>query len=289
VATLLDRLWSAAGEPDRWMFVDLGAGTGSLARSVIAAGPRCVDALEVHLIERSASQRADYVALCAWGADRGVSVAVHADGEEFDSRSVHGLVLGNEVLDNLPWRILRTDEAGTAEVWVGADRSMAWRPCDPVDVPPGARSQPFPLQTQAHDLVAAWVDRVASGAVVFIDYGAVSTEELSQRSGWLRTYREQQVGTDPLADIGWRDVTSDIAFDQLPGGAGLQTQAEALESWGMFDLVAKARIDVERLAAVGNLEWVAARSALSEAEALADPAGLGGFLVASWGAGEANG
>src|SRR3954469_19122834 len=58
LARALDAWWRDLGRPDPYVVVDAGAGPGTLARSVLAAGPACAPALRYVLVERSAAQRA---------------------------------------------------------------------------------------------------------------------------------------------------------------------------------------------------------------------------------------
>src|SRR5690606_25545762 len=93
VARALDAWWDEAGRPARFPVVEAGAGPGTLARSVLAARPRCADALELVLVERAAVQ---------W--------ATHPDGlrsvAELPTAGALGpgpvTVIANELLDNLP-------------------------------------------------------------------------------------------------------------------------------------------------------------------------------------------
>ena len=73
-----------------------------------------------------------------------------------------------------------------------------------------------------------------------------------------------------------------MAFDQLPTPDRLSTQAEFLHRHGIEELVAEGRAHWRRRAAHPDLEAMKMRSRVSEAEALLDPAGLGGWLVAEW-------
>ncbi len=58
LARALDAWWDDLGRPDPYVVVEAGAGPGTLARSVLAAQPRCGPALRYVLVERSAAQRA---------------------------------------------------------------------------------------------------------------------------------------------------------------------------------------------------------------------------------------
>src|SRR5690242_21647066 len=58
VARALDRMWRALDEPDPFLVVEAGAGSGRLAREILRAEPDCKRALRYVLVERSAALRA---------------------------------------------------------------------------------------------------------------------------------------------------------------------------------------------------------------------------------------
>ena len=152
------------------------------------------------------------------------------------------------------------------------------------DAQPGAR---VPLQAAAQ----AWLREAlalagAGGRVAVVDYGA-TTAELGARpqSEWVRTYRGHARGGQPLDDLGSQDVTCEVATDQLAlvrAPTLHVTQAEWLRSHGLDDLVAEGRRIWAERAHLADLAALTARSRVSEAEALTDPAGLGAFRVLEW-------
>jgi SAM-dependent MidA family methyltransferase len=144
----------------------------------------------------------------------------------------------------------------------------------------GAR---IPWHTGAIQFLVAARAVFGRSHVALIDYGTRTTTELAQRAwrDWLRTYRDHGRGKDPLRKPGTQDITSDVAFDQLAPQA-LTTQADWLRGHGIEDLVATARATWRERASIGDLAALKARSRVSEAEALLDPSGPGGFLVAEW-------
>ena len=140
LARALDSWWAAAGSPHPYVVVEAGAGSGTLARSVLHAAPRCREALRYVLVERSARLRAAHaeglpLALPAHAFATNVAsdedeVAVPATAPagpiavSLDSLPPVGsahVVLANELLDNLPVRLLERADDGWSEVWVGAD------------------------------------------------------------------------------------------------------------------------------------------------------------------------
>ena len=75
------------------------------------------------------------------------------------------------------------------------------------------------------------------------------------------------------------DITADVAVDQLPEPDEVRTQAQFLQRWGIDDLVDEGRAAWAAAASAPTVAALAMRSRVREAEALLDPAGLGGFLA----------
>ena len=307
VARAIDSWWAEMGEPDPFVVVDAGAGPGTLARSVLAAAPACATALRYVLVERSALQRArhrEHLALdpaaFAFGPEdddsptpqperRGPIVVSLAELPRPASPCV---ILANELLDNLPFDLWERRADGWAQVLVDADLREVVVPSEPpawlaaLDAPPGAR---VPVQGAARRWLAdaLTVARPREGGrVVTIDY-CTTTAELAGRpsagaASWLRTYRAHGRGGDPLEAPGSQDVTVDVCLDQLPPPTATSTQASWLRANGLDELVDEGRRLWAERAGVGDLEAVRMRSRVTEAEALLDPDGLGGFTVAEW-------
>ena len=278
LARHLDREWERIGRPDPFTVVDAGAGPGTLARAVLAARPVCLDALRYVGVELSASQRADHPT----GVE---SVATFPEGP-FD-----GVVVANELLDNLPFRLAVYDEQWR-EAFVTTDRDgraseVLSAPFDPVPVVLPTRPG-HGARAPLIDRAAAWVDdaraRLRSGSVLVVDYGVASTAALAERPwrDWLRTYRGNRRGDHYLSSPGSQDITVDIAFDQLPAPDTVRTQQQFLGLLGIDELVAEGRRHWTDHAARPDLEAMRMRSRIAESEALLDPHGLGGFLVAEW-------
>jgi SAM-dependent MidA family methyltransferase len=278
VANYLDAIWKRIGEPSEFTVVDVGAGPGTLARSIAAAKPRCFDAMRFIAVELSAGQRDRH--------PENIESTAAMPTAPFD-----GVVIANELLDNLPFRLAVFDN-GWREAYVGRDADG--RPTEtlsaPFDPPPaqllrnatlGAR---VPLIEQAREWVDSAQQLVRRGTVLAIDYGVPLTAELAQRPwrDWLRTYRGNERGEHYLSRPGSQDITTDIPFDQLPEPDALRSQAQFLQLWGIDDLVDEGKRIWEEQAARPGLEAMKMRSRVSESEALLDPAGLGSFLVAEW-------
>jgi len=281
LARALDSWWRDLGQPDPFTVVEAGAGRGTLARAILAARPACSPALRYVAVERSAalrSQLPDDIESC---------VVLPAE-------AVVGVVLANELLDNLPFRLLQRAHDGWREVRVDEHLGEVLRSAPPglgehlaPDAPVGAR---IPLQ----GLAARWLDaalrQVARGRVVLLDY-ADTTPSMAVRpwTDWVRTYRGHGRGGHPLAHVGGQDVTCEVAIDQLATvrvPTADRSQAEFLRAHGIDELVEAARRAWQERAHIGDLQAMKDRSRIGEAAALTDPTGLGGFRVLEWAQGE---
>jgi len=278
VARFLDAEWERLGRPDPFTVVDAGAGPGTLARSILSAGPACTPALCYVAVEISAAQRERH--------PDGVESLAELPTEPFD-----GVVLANELLDNLPFRLAVFDaawrEAFVVDRGDGSFGDVLSSPFDPVPrglpatAPHGARA---PIQSAA----VAWIGRaralVRSGSVVVFDYTSPSTAALAARPwrDWLRTYRGHMRGEHPLVAPGSQDITTEIALDQFPDADAVRSQSQWLQLWGIDELVAEGKRIWNEQSARPGLDAIRMRSRVSEAEALLDPAGLGAFTVAEW-------
>ncbi len=255
LARALDQWWDELGRPDPFPVIDLGTGPGTLLRSLTLAAPRCSKAWELI------------------GVDRANNITLPPVLE-------NGIVIANELLDNMPFRIVRRIESGWEEVEV-TDDGERWIPLDTdpdLDVPTG---KPAPLLTEAVQLVENVLARRPSRLVAF-DYGTATTGELADRGGWLRTYRNHERGDDPYDRPGSWDITTDIAVDQLPPPTSVISQSDFLVKHGIGELVAEGRAHWIEHAARPDLLAMRMRSRVSEAEALLDPDGLGSWLCMQW-------
>jgi SAM-dependent MidA family methyltransferase len=315
VARALDRWWHGLDEPDPFLVIEAGAGRGRLAADILAAEPDCARALRYVLVERSPTLRAAQRELLtvepfedALGpvvrSDDDAPLPVTGMGpivtalDELPAVALDGVVLANELLDNLPFRIVERVDDGWNEVRVGLDGDELVETLLPAvdelaaeadlvatDVPVGVR---LPVPTG----IPAWLRSCSAGlrrgVLVAIDYAAGGAQLVERGApGWLRTYRDHGHGAPPLVAPGEQDITIDVPVEYLVHAAtraGFRlerdtTQADWLAELGIGQLVADAREQWDARAHVGDLEALRHRSRVSEAAALVDPAGLGAHRV----------
>ena len=122
IARLVDRCWEELGRPAEFTVVDAGAGRGTLARSVLAARPACATAgaLRYVLVECSAALRQAHERLLERPPGPCTAIESLAD---LPPAPITGIVVANELLDNLPCRLLERTADGWAEVYVSPERA----------------------------------------------------------------------------------------------------------------------------------------------------------------------
>ncbi len=232
----------AAGERDVWEF---GAGNGTLAAQLLGA---LGAAVRYHVVDVSGT-------LAARQRERLAAFAPRVHWHDRLPDAMRGVVVGNEVLDAMPVKLLHFDGRAWAErgvacesgrfVW--ADRPTDLRP--PVDEAfvPGTVTE---LHPQAEAFIRTLAERLTRGAMFFIDYGFPETEYYHpQRSGGtLMCHRGHQADTDPLVAVGEKDITAHVDFTGIAlagqeagaGVIGYTSQARFLMNCGLLELLKDA-------------------------------------------------
>ena len=281
VARYLDNCWNELGCPESFDVVEVGAGPGTLARGIFDAQPQCLSAMKYVAVEISESQR-----------------AMHPDfvesAEEFPDRMIQGVVLANELLDNLPFKLFVFD--GTwKEAFVGFDHSGRFvellRNVNnipevlPASAPLGSRA---PIQ----EAVARWMldvtRKLSRGKVLVFDYCSESTSEIAVTPWreWLRTYKNHERGEHYLLEPGSQDITSQVMIDQImvPIPELVVTkQSDWLQHWGIQDLVTEGAKYWEQHKSSPDVLALKMRSRANEARVITDISGIGAFSVLEMG------
>jgi SAM-dependent MidA family methyltransferase len=256
VAVQLADALRATGTSEVWEF---GAGSGTLALQLLEALGESVRSYTIVDLSSSLRERQQQ-ALAKYGDKvRWVS--------ELPDR-FSGVVVGNEVLDAMPVKLLVRKGGtwyergvGPGPAWV--DRATDLRP--PIEIP-GDHDYLAEIHPQAEAFIRTLADRLERGAAFFIDYGFGEDEYYhpQRHMGTLMCHRGHLADTDPLADIGRKDITAHVNFTGLALAAqesglatlGYTSQARFLMNCGL----------VERLAAAPLPERIAGQRLLAEHE-----------------------
>ena len=244
---------AATGTREIWEF---GAGTGALAVQILQTLDQLGCRWERYtVVELSAALRARQQAALAVYADK-----VHWVDALPDTFS--GILLGNEVLDAMPVKLLARNQGqwfergvsegtypqGTdAEPWVWQDRPTELRP--PCEIG-GEHVYLTEIHQQAQAFVATLAERLSQGAVFLIDYGFPEHEYyLAQRHmGTLMCHRAHRADSDALRQVGCKDITAHVNFTGVALAAqeagleilGYTSQARFLLNCGLLDLLETA-------------------------------------------------
>ncbi|GIH92995.1 SAM-dependent methyltransferase [Planobispora siamensis] len=261
----------ALGRPPSVDLVDIGAGDGALAAGITAAAPPHLRArLRVTAVDL-APRPARLPEEIAWAAT--------------PPESIHGLVIANEWLDNVPVDVAEQTPDGprlvTVDPSTGEERlgqapeaaDLAWLECWWPMRAAGERAEIGRPRDEAWASVAV---RLARGRAIAVDYA--HRADGRPPYGTLTGYRDGAT-VAPVPD-GSCDITAHVALDACAAAGertgavttALTTQREALRALGVTG--ARPPADHARTDPRGYLHALARASQEGE---LIDPHGLGGF------------
>jgi SAM-dependent MidA family methyltransferase len=229
VAAQVAQALQVTGTQEVWEF---GAGSGALALQVLdelieLGGPvpqyRIVD-LSGSLRVRQQAKLEKYAGRVQW---------VTALPE-----SIRGVVLGNEVLDAMPVKLLARVNGAWFERGVvlapGEPPGFAWedRPTDlrpPLEIE-GEHDYLTEIHPQGEAFIATLADKLTVGAIFLIDYGFPESEYYhpQRHMGTVMCHLGHRADPDPLALVGMKDITSHVNFT----GVAVAAQDAGLEVLG---------------------------------------------------------
>jgi SAM-dependent MidA family methyltransferase len=277
IARALDAWWIELGAPSSFDVVECGAGPGTLARSIMAAKPQCLGALRYVAVEVSAAQR-----------------TLHPESiesrETMPEGPITGVVLANELLDNMPFRLFVFDgawmEAFVTQTPDGKYVEVMHKPAELPSVLPetAALGSRVPIQDAASAWVGSALSSIERGRLVLFDYCSATTSEVAALPWreWLRTYKEHERGGHYLLEPGSQDITAQVVLDQLPDGCEVMPQAQFLSQWGIDEFVREGVAYWENMTGTPDIAALKMRSRKLEAQSLLDINGLGGFNALQW-------
>jgi SAM-dependent MidA family methyltransferase len=253
---------ATTGTDEVWEF---GAGTGALALQLLGSLGDAV--ARYNIIDLSGTLRARQ-------ADTLLKHAGKVRWLDAWPQAIEGVVVGNEVLDAMPVKLLRR----TQGVWhergvVSAGENFAWqdrisdlRPPLEID---GEHDYQTEIHPQAEAFIASLAERLLAGrggAAFFLDYGFPEAEYFhpQRHMGTVMCHQLHQADDNPLVAVGQKDITAHVNFTgvALVGqNAGLNVLGYTSQAWFLLNLGL-----AERMAAASLAERSLAQRLINEHE-----------------------
>jgi SAM-dependent MidA family methyltransferase len=232
---------------ERPAILELGAGSGALARHMLEAwARRGREDIEYRILEPSGSLRGRQQAHLAKFGNRVAWL------DRLPQAPLEGLIVANEVADALPVaRFLRTEHGALPLGVTTAPQGFRWqigaadpaltRAVDALETELGA-ALPHGYRGELCPTLPAWIaalgGALARGAVLLIDYGLPRRElyHVERTDGTLICHYRHRAHFDPLELVGLQDISSWVDFSACAAAAtaagldvgGFTTQAHFL-------------------------------------------------------------
>ena len=296
VAKQLCQMWQAMGEPQPFTVVEMGAGSGLLARDILAwAGrraPEFFQALEYRLIEVNEWLVEDQRRLLRQVDASLAKTSWLPSLEAIAAESVSGCFLSNEIIDSFPVHRVAVRDGQLHELYVGWQEERFVESLGPPSTPllqeyfhrlgllPGEGCS-AEVNLEALEWTKAVANALSRGFVLTFDYGYPAEELYApwRKDGTLLCFYRHNPSTDPYARLGRQDMTSHVDFTSLVQAGrehgleplGLTSQSRFLAALGIA-----AGLERQSEGEPPLEEYYARRRAVTE---LIDPAGLGRIKV----------
>lgn len=231
LARFVATAWERLGRPLSWWFVETGGGTGALSAPLVRAlkthHGAAAHGMHVALTDQHPEHRAQAQEALRDLLPEG---RVHLGSEIPQTEGRPVVLVANELLDNLPVRLLHHRDDGWVERCVGArpDGGFEWadQPApkaleewvDSFEVP-SPSDHLVELPVGARDWLQATTRRLgdAPAVLLLIDYGETARDLLGEPRplGTLTAYHGHQQDRDVLASPGTRDITAHVNWTAI--------------------------------------------------------------------------
>jgi len=296
VAKQLWQMWQVMAKPRPFAIVEMGAGSGALARDILRWAQRQGSdffwALEYRLVEVSEWLRENQRRTLREVDPSLDKVSWLPSLEALPGEGVSGCFFSNELVDSFPVHRVMVQNGRLQEVYVGW---QAGRFVESLGSPSTPRLEEYfrrlgllpgegclaEVNLEALDWMKTVATALRRGFVLTFDYGYPAQELYApwRKDGTLLCFYRHNPSSDPYARIGRQDMTSHVDFTSLIQAGreqglellGLTSQSRFLAAAGI-----SAGLEARGQRDLSLEEYYARRRAVTE---LIDPTGLGRIKV----------
>ena len=223
LADQIVELWELAGRPPEFSIVEAGAETGELASDLLNCLSQVGSGMTWSYVIAEPDELKQEQQRQRLTAN---SVRWVTSLDELDP--ITGIILGNELLDAIPPRVVEFSADRWREVYVTLENNRFIFSLEPVKDPRlNARIAKIPLplpqpyRTEVNLAATDWINDAAKtlrrGFVLMIDYGYSRSDYYSplRTQGTLALYRNQQRQENIFEGIGETDITAHVDFTAI--------------------------------------------------------------------------
>ncbi|MBI4052191.1 MAG: SAM-dependent methyltransferase [Elusimicrobia bacterium] len=231
-------LLKQSGVMPPYMLVEMGSGSGRLARDILTAirsdYAGYLSRIQYVLVERAEGVLLEsLIGLSSFG----VRVLGYSDLQELPPCS--GIFFSNELLDSFPLHLLEKRDGHMREVYVRSSEFELGELSSPELVPSAERlassleeGEKASINLEALKWLRLVSRKLKAGTVMSIDYGRRLSHAIPAS---LKRFRKHWLDDDPLREPGESDLTAGVDFESLiQEGNRLGLKFESYESLGKF-------------------------------------------------------
>ncbi|WP_126146583.1 class I SAM-dependent methyltransferase [Synechococcus elongatus] len=223
--------WQVLGRPDRFVWVEMGAGAGQFAADFLAAiaGTELEATLHYRIIERSPQLRRQQQERLEPWRDR----VDWWTWEDWATQPTVGVAFSNELVDALPVHRIQWQGGEWQEIYVTENAGVLQEVLGPLSSPDlvdvfadlglaaAIARLPEGYRTEVHPAAKQWLAQVVQGLqrgyLLTIDYGYSGDRYYAagRTDGTLQAYWQQRFHNDLYARPGQQDLTAHVNFSAL--------------------------------------------------------------------------
>jgi SAM-dependent MidA family methyltransferase len=235
LADQITELWEILNRPPEFTIVEAGAESGDLASDLLGRLSESQRAVSWnYVIEEPNAAKQDQQQRQLTGA------SVRWVSSLKDLNSITGIILGNELLDAIPTRVVEFSGNQWREVCVNLKSDTFEFSLEPINYPrlaamidkiqaPSSRPYRTEINLRAQDWVRVAAESLGRGLILLIDYGYPRSDYYAplRTEGTLTAYRNQRRKKNIFEAVGETDITAHVDFTAM-AEAGLEAGCQLL-------------------------------------------------------------